>query len=80
MGFLDRYDPQTDSWTMVASMSIGRDAVSVSLLGERLFAVGGYDGFAYLKLVEAYNPQTNEWQVVAPLSGERAGPGLVTIK
>ena len=59
-----RYDPQTDVWTAVAPMSISRDAVGVCLLGDRLYAVGGYDGQVYLNTVEAYDPQTNEWAQV----------------
>ena len=45
-------------------MSIGRDAVGVCRLGDRLLAVGGYDGQSYLQLVEAYDSQSNEWQQV----------------
>lgn len=59
-----RYDPKTDVWTAVAPMSISRDAVGVCLLGDRLYAVGGYDGQVYLNTVEAYDPQTNEWTQV----------------
>uniref|UniRef100_A0A665WL92 BTB domain-containing protein n=1 Tax=Echeneis naucrates TaxID=173247 RepID=A0A665WL92_ECHNA len=61
---VERYDPQTDVWTTVAPMSISRDAVGVCLLGDRLYAVGGYDGQVYLNIVEAYDPQTNEWTQV----------------
>lgn len=59
-----RYDPKTDTWTAVAPMSVSRDAVGVCLLGDRLYAVGGYDGQVYLNTVEAYDPQTNEWTQV----------------
>ncbi|XP_064367347.1 kelch-like protein 5 isoform X2 [Dromaius novaehollandiae] len=58
---VERYDPKTDMWTAVASMSISRDAVGVCLLGDKLYAVGGYDGQTYLNTVESYDPQTNEW-------------------
>lgn len=75
-----RYDPKTDTWMTVASMSAGRDAIGVCVLGERLFAVGGYDGKWYSKLVEAYDPQNNKWQEVAPLINERAGACVVVIK
>lgn len=51
-------------WTAVASMSISRDAVGVCLLGDKLYAVGGYDGQTYLNTVESYDPQTNEWTQV----------------
>jgi kelch-like protein 1/4/5 len=49
-------------------MSVRRDAIGVCLLGDRLIAVGGYDGQHYLKLVEAYDAQNNEWQEVSNCS------------
>lgn len=61
----NRYDPKTDTWTMVAPMSVPRDAVGVCVLGDRLIAVGGYDGQQYLTLVEAYDPHSNEWEPVS---------------
>ncbi|XP_076244512.1 kelch-like protein 5 isoform X2 [Calliopsis andreniformis] len=77
---VERYDPKTDTWTMVAPMSVPRDAVGVCVLGDRLMAVGGYDGQQYLTLVEAYDPHLNEWEPVAPLNAGRAGPPCVVIK
>ncbi|KAG5848059.1 hypothetical protein ANANG_G00094350 [Anguilla anguilla] len=77
---VERYDPKTDTWTAVAPMSISRDAVGVCLLGDRLYAVGGYDGQVYLNTVEAYDPQTNEWTQVAPLCLGRAGACVVAVK
>ncbi|CAI5680294.1 unnamed protein product [Oreochromis niloticus] len=77
---VERYDPQTDVWTAVAPMSISRDAVGVCLLGDRLYAVGGYDGQVYLNTVEAYDPQTNEWKQVAPLCLGRAGACVVAVR
>ncbi|XP_040274905.1 kelch-like protein 5 isoform X1 [Bufo bufo] len=77
---VERYDPKTDTWTSVASMSISRDAVGVCLLGDKLYAVGGYNGQSYLTNVEAYDPQTNEWTQVAPLCLGRAGACVVTVK
>lgn len=59
-----RYDPKTDTWTTVASLSVARDAVGVCLLGDRLYAVGGYDGQSYLSTVESYDAQNNEWTEV----------------
>ena len=59
-----RYDPKTDTWTMVASMSHGKDGIGVILFGDKLFSVGGYDGHQYKTVVEVYDPQTNEWTQV----------------
>ncbi len=59
-----RYDPKTDTWTLVAPISSPRDAVGVCMLGDKLYAVGGYDGQQYLNDVECYDPQSNEWTKV----------------
>lgn len=59
-----RYDPKTDTWTTVSSLSVPKDAVGVCLLGDRLYAVGGYDGQSYLNTVESYDAQNNEWTEV----------------
>ncbi|KAG8517534.1 Kelch-like protein 1, partial [Galemys pyrenaicus] len=64
LDYVERYDPKTDTWTMVAPLSMPRDAVGVCLLGDRLYAVGGYDGQTYLNTMESYDPQTNEWTQV----------------
>lgn len=45
-------------------MSLGRDCVGIGILGDRLLAVGGYDGQNYLALVEIYDATGNEWKQV----------------
>ncbi|KAK3918193.1 Kelch-like protein 5 [Frankliniella fusca] len=77
---VERYDPKTDTWTMVASMSSGKDGIGVILFGDKLFSVGGYDGHHYKTSVEVYDPQTNEWSQAAPLNTGRAGTCLVVWK
>jgi len=77
---MERYDPSTDTWTMVASLSVGRDAIGVCVLGEKLFAVGGYDGAAYLSLVEAYDSRENVWKEVASLNTGRGGACVVVVQ
>ncbi|XP_043912925.1 kelch-like protein 4 [Protopterus annectens] len=77
---VERYDPKTDTWTTVAPLSVPRDAVGVCLLGDKLYAVGGYDGQTYLNLVESYDVQNNEWTEEVPLNTGRAGACVVVIK
>ncbi|MBN3311577.1 KLHL1 protein, partial [Atractosteus spatula] len=62
---VERYDPKTDTWTAVAPLGLARDAVGVCLLGDKLYAIGGYDGQTYLQTMECYDPQTNEWTKVS---------------
>uniref|UniRef100_A0A8C4U4F2 Kelch like family member 4 n=1 Tax=Falco tinnunculus TaxID=100819 RepID=A0A8C4U4F2_FALTI len=67
---VERYDPKTDAWTTVAPLSVPRDAVGICPLGDRLYAVGGYDGHTYLDTVESYDAQNNEWtEVIGRISG-----------
>ncbi|XP_037656072.1 kelch-like protein 1 isoform X2 [Choloepus didactylus] len=80
LDYVERYDPKTDTWTMVAPLSMPRDAVGVCLLGDRLYVVGGYDGQTYLNTMESYDPQTNEWTQMASLNIGRAGACVVVIK
>lgn len=40
----ERYDPKTDTWTMIESMSTRRSSVGVGVLCNQIYAVGGYDG------------------------------------
>lgn len=77
---VERYDCNSDTWTLVAPISTPRDAVGVCLLGDKLYAVGGYDGQQYLDEVECYDPQSNEWSKAAPLCTGRAGACIVHIK
>lgn len=46
-------------------MSLARDSVGIGVLGNKLFVIGGYDGQAFLNLVEMYDPVTNEWKEVS---------------
>lgn len=62
-----RYDPKTDTWSEIAPMSVGRDGVGVCVLGDKLMAVGGYDGTQYLDLVEAFDPISNTWAQVSAI-------------
>lgn len=71
--FFYRYDPDCDSWSMVAPMLMPRGGVGVAGLGGYLYAVGGNDGAASLQSVERYNPHTNKWNRVAPMNRRRAG-------
>ncbi|XP_067903795.1 kelch-like protein 4 isoform X1 [Heterodontus francisci] len=77
---VERYDPKTDTWTNVAPLSVPRDAVGVCLLGDKLYAVGGYDGQTYLNTVESYDAQNNEWTEEVPLKIGRAGACVVVVK
>jgi len=57
---VERFDPQSGEWKMVAPMSKRRCGVGVAVLNDLLYAVGGHDGQSYLNSIERYDPQTNQ--------------------
>ena len=59
-----RYDPTTDSWTFVSQLSGVRDAVGLSVLDDRIYAVGGYNGSQNMDTVEVYDPEEDAWKKV----------------
>jgi len=77
---VERYDPQSNEWRMVAPMNKRRCGVGVAVLNDLLYAVGGHDGQSYLNSVERYDPQTNQWSTdVAPTSSCRTSVGVAVL-
>ena len=74
---MEAYDPKANEWHPVASMQTRRSSVGVAVLGEYLYAVGGYDGASRhcLSSVERYDPTKNEWMPVTEMSTRRSGAG-----
>jgi hypothetical protein len=71
------YDIETDSWTRLADMPVGRNRhLSVAHNGE-VYVFGGY-GDASTTLIRsayAYNPQTQVWRRLADMPGTLAAAG-----
>jgi N-acetylneuraminic acid mutarotase len=59
---VEEYHPATDTWTRKADMPTARNALCVSVVDGRIFAIGGSEGIAApLDTVEEYNPETDTW-------------------
>ncbi|XP_046547908.1 LOW QUALITY PROTEIN: kelch-like protein 20 [Haliotis rubra] len=77
---VEKYDPQTNEWLLVAPMSKRRCGVGVAVLNDLLYAVGGHDGQSYLNSIERYDPHTNQWSSdVAPTSSCRTSVGVAVL-
>lgn len=72
------FDPRTQDWNMIASMSTRRSSVGVGVVKGVLYAVGGYDGASRqcLASVERYDVNTNTWTPVADMTARRSGAGV----
>ncbi|KAJ8039550.1 Kelch-like protein 20 [Holothuria leucospilota] len=77
---VEKYNPQTGEWKLVASMCKRRCGVGVAVLDDLLYAVGGHDGSSYLNSIERYDPQTDQWcDDVAPTSTCRTSVGVAVL-
>lgn len=84
-----RYDPCTNSWNEVCSMSTGRAFCKTSLLNNKLYVVGGVSrgttgtgGLTPLRSAEVYNPDTDTWAEVPsmPFSKAEALPAAFLVE
>ena len=62
----ERYDPTTNQWETLATMTSARYGVAAAVLNGRLYAIGGIG----LPSVEIFDPQTGQWS---------AGPTLPSV-
>ena len=77
ISLVERYNPHTEEWKVVATMSKRRCGVGVAVLGDFLYAIGGHDGSSYLNSVERYDPKTNQWTSnLAPTPSCRTSIGV----
>jgi len=67
---VEKYDPATGVWTLVASMHEARGTPGYAVDGQgRIYAIGGgrIGGPVALSTVERYDPESDTWQYVAPI-------------
>lgn len=60
-------------------MCVPRSNAGVGVLDGVLYAVGGHDGFATLKSVEAFTPNTGVWITIADMHLHRQNAGKYSI-
>jgi N-acetylneuraminic acid mutarotase len=72
---VSKYDPATDTWTLVASMPTARHSLSSAVIGNHIYAVGGHVSNSRSEC-ERYNVLTNTWESMASKPTAVSGPGV----
>lgn len=62
----ERYDPATNAWEQISSMSFGRAGLFCEEVGGKVYAIGGFNG-NFTDAVEEYDPSTDTWETKAKL-------------
>uniref|UniRef100_A0A3B4H548 Kelch like family member 10 n=1 Tax=Pundamilia nyererei TaxID=303518 RepID=A0A3B4H548_9CICH len=57
----EAYNPHTNTWNLVFSMLTPRSTFGIEVIDDRLFVIGGFNGFTTTSDVEYYTALTNEW-------------------
>lgn len=72
----ESYDTTTNSWHDMAPMNAKRWAPGAATLAHCVYAIGGYNGSAYLSSAEKYCTAAGSWQMLAPMKRGRAFHGV----
>ncbi|KAM6919420.1 kelch-like protein 10 [Lycodopsis pacificus] len=76
---VSRFDVSTRTWHEAAPMYHRRCYVSVAVLGECIYAMGGFNGRSRLSSAERYRPETNQWSLIAPMHEHRSDGSSTTL-
>ena len=64
---LEAYDPVTNTWATLASLSEARAYHASAVINGKLYVFGGYSDSGWMDLVEVYSPASNSWASAADL-------------
>lgn len=70
---VEAYDPQTDTWSKLTPLSIKRDHHTCSVVGNRVFILGGHNHEYYngISETEIYHPTRDKWSFGPPMPAKR---------
>ena len=79
---VEAYDPATDTWIPKADMPTARNSLSTSVVGDRIYAIGGSQAGKGISTVEVYDPATDTWTQRAdmPTAREAVSTGAMNGK
>ena len=77
MKSVECFDPTTCVWTTIAPMNEERHSLGLAVLGDKLYAIGGY-GLKSVECLDLSIPN-GEWATVASMQCNRAHFGAVAI-
>ncbi|KAJ9584402.1 hypothetical protein L9F63_021254 [Diploptera punctata] len=72
----ERYNPHSNTWNPIVAMTSRRSGVGLAVVNGQLYAVGGFDGTAYLKTIEVYDTDQNQWRLCGAMNYRRLGGGV----
>ena len=75
LGTVKRYNPDTNMWQEVPSLSYPRSSICAVADGRHLYAIGGNSNSGFMDTVERYDPKEKAWHTVTSTLEKRVGAG-----
>ncbi|XP_070567448.1 kelch-like protein 38 [Ptychodera flava] len=77
---VDRYDPRTDTWSMMSPMPLAVGTKAAVVWKSNIFVFGGWNGDTYTHRVQCYDVINNKWKFVSRCPvGDTCGIAVVAL-
>lgn len=76
---VEYYDLREEKWFQAAEMPNRRCRAGLAMLGDKVYAVGGFDGSLRVRTVEMYDSATDTWTSGASMVARRSTLGVAVL-
>ncbi|XP_037957159.1 ring canal kelch protein isoform X2 [Teleopsis dalmanni] len=73
------YDLREEKWYQAAEMPNRRCRAGLSVLGDKVYAVGGFNGSLRVRTVDVYDPSTDQWSASNSMEARRSTLGVAVL-
>uniref|UniRef100_A0A1B0DHB6 Uncharacterized protein n=1 Tax=Phlebotomus papatasi TaxID=29031 RepID=A0A1B0DHB6_PHLPP len=73
------YDLREEKWYQAAEMPTRRCRAGLAVLGDRVYAVGGFNGSLRVRTVDVYDPSTDSWSTCNSMEARRSTLGVAVL-
>ncbi|ETN63611.1 ring canal kelch protein [Anopheles darlingi] len=73
------YDLREEKWYQVAEMPTRRCRAGLAVLGDKVYAVGGFNGSLRVKTVDVYDPALDQWTTSHCMEARRSTLGVAVL-
>ncbi|XP_034256887.1 ring canal kelch homolog [Thrips palmi] len=73
------FDFKEERWFQVAEMPSRRCRAGLSIIGGRVYAVGGFNGSMRVRTVDVYDPSTDQWTSCSSMEARRSTLGVAVL-
>ncbi|XP_067624737.1 ring canal kelch protein isoform X2 [Eurosta solidaginis] len=73
------YDLREEKWYQAAEMPNRRCRAGLAVLGDKVYAIGGFNGSLRVRTVDVYNPATDQWLSCNSMEARRSTLGVAVL-